>query len=86
MDVLHQPARVGLILILRVRSHWGEPTAEPLNPCGAGVGPKPSVAAGRLREAQFTAIVAAAIASRLSHSIRFASASADAGYQPFAIE
>ena len=48
--------------------------------------PKPCVAAGRLREAQFTAIVAAAIASRLSHSIRFASASADAGYQPFGIE
>jgi len=47
---------------------------------------KPSVAAGRLREIQFTAVAAAAIASRLSHSIRFASASADAGYQPFGIE
>ena len=41
------------------------------------IDPKPSVATGGLREAQLPAIVAAAIASRLSHSIRFASASAE---------
>ncbi len=51
-----------------------------------GVYPKRSVAAGRVREAEITAIDAAAIASRLSHSIRFAGASADANYQPFGIE